>query len=246
MVLLGFLSFQINRNLYNNLNLLNIILSIIPLLYFNILFLGFVRIISKFRFRKVLQNFFAYFQLRFLRKLKETNIFDEIGLEYSQTTDHLEKLIYIGQFLKKAESLCMNLTNRMWSLMFYPFLIAAGLVMTKRVLMVFEVENNFGTFGRILENLVLSYNHKSGVRSHTERLEDVATMLIEIQKIIILLIIVDIFIHYYSNLRDNIKQLPSDHLSEYIDYFDSKIDLMLNINTNWERTANKRNQVEEF
>ena len=96
MFLLGVLSFQINKSLYKNLNPLNILLSIIPLLYLNILFLRIVRLFSKFRFRKILENFFAYFQLRFLKQLKRTNIFEDIGLEYSQSTDHMEKLIYIG------------------------------------------------------------------------------------------------------------------------------------------------------
>jgi len=229
LAIIGLLSYMIITLLYDHLNPICIILTITPVVYFNYMFIETSRILNTFKYRKVLASIYSYFQQNFIYNLDKTDINSELNLRIGSSVDYLEKLTYVGQMLKKLEIRVIQYTSKMWTFIFYPYLIYTFILMFFKTLLVMDLYKKqdyyYDFFSVALNIKILGIDDKT--TNFDSAIEKISNQQIKVQHLLSLLIFVELIIHYYTSLPENVKILPDSYLNEFIEYFASKLDFYL-------------------
>lgn len=156
LIMAPILTLQANLKLSDNLSLLNIILSIAPLIYVNLIFYKVSKSLKIFSFRVIYPKFTNYFKQKFIKSIQHHNIFKDLCIPHRRQTWYLEIMLYIGQILKTIQKDVVSVSRTMWPFLFYPNLFSTFLLMFWRLIVQLDYHNSLWVVGDGVNFLVVS------------------------------------------------------------------------------------------
>lgn len=225
LILKGFTFLFIGFHTMKNTNAFKVLLLLLPLIYYNVLFVKINKSIDLYKIRDMITNYLVYFFKNFASNVKVPDPKNTPGalpdLPSGLSRDVVHYEAYFSQFLKQMENDIVTLSEKFWPYFFHLWLAYSLILIVIRILLQYGAELTlfFKYFGLFYSNGLES------TPSAQERNRILQSEQLGNQVIFAFLIVEFLVIHYYLSLPMNIEPMADVKVKQMVDMMESKFKL---------------------
>lgn len=228
-ILLGLLNLLVASLFYNNINLLKIVISILPIVYLNIMYFKLTSCLIQFKYRRIIEQKISFFKLNFISTVEPKEM-PSCALSFLEDRMiHQENLLYVGQMLKIMENYIMEYSQKIYYSFFYPSLIysfGAMIILLSRRLFHEENSTSYNKVIAMISELLMKFYSEDN-QGKIELNEILISDLTNVHCISIFLIGINLIRHFYTTLNDRTKLLDQSSLNRLIEVMVVRSELVL-------------------